>query len=93
MKTKKPLAKNEYHAHHKRVANHMIVGQIASIAIILAAALLFIFGDIYREGTGLVGVIMLFILGIIGWNKWTYYRNHHKLRAEETRPKTVGKSR
>ncbi|MGB3023383.1 MAG: hypothetical protein WBB39_01115 [Candidatus Saccharimonadales bacterium] len=87
MKVKKPLAKHEYHAHHTKVARHMIVGQVASIVMIVAAALLFIFGDIYRQGTGLIGVIMLFILGVIGWKKWTYYRNHHKQAAELHRKK------
>ncbi len=86
-KPKKPLAKHERHVHHKRVARHMIGGQIASIVMMTAAALLFIFGDIYRQGTGLVGVALLFLLGVLGWKRWTYFRNHHNRRAEEARAK------
>lgn len=86
-KPKKPLAKHERHVHHKRVARHMIGGQIASIVMMTAATLLFMFSDIYRNGTGLAGVAMLFLLGAFGWKRWTYYRNHHKGRAEETRAK------
>ena len=57
------------HERHNRVARRMVGGQIASLFMMVAAALLFIFSDIYRSGTGLVGVVILFGLGALGWRR------------------------